>query len=1547
MGPPGGPGPVGAPSLPGVQEGGSLPVDMTLSPGGFIENTGQMGEGAGLFYSMGDTLSVAFHRDGVGLMMAPDRSTDGPDGVVVRMDFKGSDPVTPRGRLPMGHLANFMVGSDRSDWHLGVQSYSEIVYHGLWDGVDARFYEKGDTLKYDIVLAPHADVDSVRLSFQGMSRLRLDPSTGDLLIDTQVGTMRDEAPVAFQGGEAVECSFSMDGDGDLGFRLGRYDPDRPLVIDPGLSFSTYLGSKGYDAPGYDPSPGVNHGGMAIDGDGYIYVTGGTTGADFPNTTGAYQTQHEADWDCYVTKMAPNGTSLVYSTFITGADAEQAYGIVVDGSKCAYVVGRTNSSDFPTTTDAPDRVYSGGTDVFLLKLNATGSQLLFSTLFGGSKDDNAIDMALDADGNVHFTGGTYSNDLPTTSGAIDTSYGGFEDVFVGKLNMTSKGLDYVTYLGGTYYDLVYDMEVDPLGRAVLCGVAQSSEFPTTKGTYQEDLGNASCGFVTKLNASGSAVDVSTFFRYATFSSLEVRTNGSVLLTGYGSVANMPTSSGAYDARHNGNHDVVVVQMDAGLSSLEFSTYLGTNSDEFPFHVVTGTDGEVAVAGYTYSNAFPTTQDAYDGTFNGRYDVFISVLDWNCSDLEYSTYMGGQQYETVEDLSWTSDGFLMAMGGTSSNDFPTTSGVYGGTFKGAEDAFIVQLDMEPPDISDIQAPAQLSCGDTLTVTARISDNEEVTRVEFDHGWSSGNLTSTHFPLRTSGDEKDGTWKAEIDISAHRMGTLFFRFNADDRAGHEAQSGELNVTIIDDRAPRISLVDTPPATTGDLLGATVDVSDNIQVEDVTFVYWYGDDPGKARNCTCSEEATVPSGNGTWRTDYRVPTYNLRPVNYYFVVFDRQGCSARTPTVRVDVTDDDHVQYLWHHTPNEVDLGEPITFEVVVNDNVGVLGIRVHWRYGKDGELLDGDMVPTNVTGVGNGTYEYTISTPKNDSMLIPYFYVAFDTSANWVHSETMNVTVRDQEPPVFVADATDRLAFTGLPLNFTVHVADNVAIKRVDVDYDLGGANVRRKPMVRLDTDARGNGLWRYTIDLININPQFPVRYFFIVEDRDGNVVESPRFNVSVRDLVPPTIRTTLVVDPPTTGDLLVIRLDARDNMAITKVSGEWAHASGRTGVMPFGELDTDQAGIGWWQGELWVPDDIVGNLTINITVEDPHENTVSTEVEVVVTDNDRPVILEDLTERSALKGTTHTIVVRARDNVGIVNTSLLLQAEWFEGSVVYMSTSGNDTYSYQLAVPRNASGSLSYRVNLGDATGQRNVLYGDFVDLYNAPPELVFEGAWAVMEEELCTLDLAPYIDDRNDPMNDLTMTCSDPLVTVVGFTLMIYLDEWEIDFSLMVTVSDGEDSSTLGIPVRVTNVNDPPEFLQVQPFLIHIANVSEPVFFQVKVTDPDIGDFLTVKWTSNISGVLMARNENQNMHWVTSDLEPGWHGINITLSDGHVEVVARVDVIIVDPDAIIPTDGPDDLPGLTYEFSTRMILILAVFIAIPIVVAVVGFYLIDRARGHKW
>ncbi len=565
--------------------------------------------------------------------------------------------------------------------------------------MDLVYYGNQQQLEHDFIVAPGADPGSIRIGFEGAETISLD-SQGDLVLASHSAEVQLKKPVVYQEVGKVRREilgrYVLKGAHQVGFNVVGYDASKPLVIDPILVYSTYLGGA---------SVGT---GVKVDSAGSAYVVGQTYWANFPITSGAFQTNIGVNGNSFVLKMNAAGTALVYSTFLGGSGPDYAMDIAVDSAGSAYVTGTTFSSNFPTTPGAFQTTFNSDyASGFVSKLSADGSALVYSTYLGGSSGcDYTNDIAVDSAGSVYVTGGTTSTDFPTTSGAFQMSFGALpmcfgstltRNAFVTKLSTDGSALAYSTYLGGSGYDGGAGIKVDSAGSAYVTGATTSTNFPTTAGAFQTTINGAQNAFVTKLNAAGSALVYSTYLggngsdaAGGNGNGIAVDSAGSAYVTGATTSTTFPTIAGAFQTTLGGNQNAFVSKLSADGSALIYSTYLGRSGPDGGAGIAVDSAGSAYVTGDTSSTTFPTTADALQATYGGGgLDAFITKLNPNGSALIYSTYLGGGGWDGSQGIAVDSAGSAYVAGFTESTNFPITSNALQNTLIPPIAAFVTKI------------------------------------------------------------------------------------------------------------------------------------------------------------------------------------------------------------------------------------------------------------------------------------------------------------------------------------------------------------------------------------------------------------------------------------------------------------------------------------------------------------------------------------------------------------------------------------------------------------------------------------------------------------------------------------------------------------------------------------------------------------------------------------------------------------------------------------------------------------------------------------------
>ncbi len=626
---------------------------------------------------------------------APQSRSQNRDGLrerpvtsAVRLQFEGANlSGNISGEKELEGKVNYLRGSDPAAWVTDVPTYGAVRYSEIYHGVDLIYYgnDQGQ-MEYDFEVAPGADSSRINLKFSGADSISIDEANGDLVLSTQAGEFRHHQPVAFQyvdaGRRKVEARYEKLLDGRVAFELGAYDPTIPLIIDPVIGYSTYLGGSG----DVDFATAV-----AVDGSGNAYLTGGTNSANFPTflpfdgTFGGDQ----VNYDAFVTKMNAAGTAMVYSTYLGGTGDDNGLGIAVDNAGQAYISGFTNSTNFPTASPLQAALNGTAYDGFLTKLNASGSGLVYSTYLGGSQNDSALSVAIDGSGSAYVTGETASSNFPTVTPYQASFGGGASDAFVTKINQAGSGIVFSTFLGGSNDDLGLGIAVNVSG-VHIAGATASTNFPVLNAVQPAYGGGGFFdGFVTKLNAVGSGLTYSTYLGGNDFdgaTNIALDTVGDAYVTGVTASANFPVVSAFQPARSGTSDDAFVTRI-TSAGGFVYSTYLGGTGTEYGSSIAVDPTGAAYITGSTSSTNFPTV-DPLQATLGGETDAFLTKVNPSGLSLEYSTYIGGSSFDDGIAVAIDSAQNAYVAGGTDSADFPTV-GPFQANRSGASDAFLMKI------------------------------------------------------------------------------------------------------------------------------------------------------------------------------------------------------------------------------------------------------------------------------------------------------------------------------------------------------------------------------------------------------------------------------------------------------------------------------------------------------------------------------------------------------------------------------------------------------------------------------------------------------------------------------------------------------------------------------------------------------------------------------------------------------------------------------------------------------------------------------------------
>jgi len=725
------------------------------------------GAGYGLFLTSQEVV-LSLHPK-----RTPEKNDSADRASVLRMSFANANPEPPlSGVNLLPGKSNYFLGSNPAKWRRNIPQFAGVRYGSVYSGVDLVYYGNQGHLEYDFDVAPGADPAQIGLRLQGADGVRLN-GDGSLSLVMPSGEIRLEAPRVYQvyGKEqhSVSGRYVVRAANEIGFEIGTYDRTRSLIIDPVLTYSTYLGGSLAEScsaiTGLSFTPGCPA--IAVDSSSSVYVAGSTQSTDFPVTSGAYQTALAtgATANVFVAKLNPTGNALVFATYLGGTGLDYSAGVAVDAASDVFVAGTTSSGDFPTFNGYQDTRKTAGNHVFVTELDSQGAVLKYSTYLSGSKVDTASGLALDVGGNAYVTGTTTSTDFPTTLGAIQTTSKADNQFFLSKISATDTGtasLAYSTYFGGsnpsTGEAVGGGIAVDVSSDVYITGGTNFLDFPILNA-YQGCLNSApsttTCPtsstpldvFVAKINpaaATGAQLLYSTFlggsaddigYGIAVDSSFNAYVTGSTTSTDFSFTS--PSGTTVFQAANGGGTDSFIAKLGnltitsgstSGTVPLSYFSYLGGSGTDVGTAITADSIGGGRITGWTDSSNFPSVNNPVQAGPGGGVDAFAARIDTtattNTAIGHYSTYLGGSGTDMGTGIAVDTQGASYVAGETSSTNF-TTAAPLQAALSGASDAFVSKLGpVLNLTVTATASPSPVGVGNPVTFTYTITNNGDFT-------------------------------------------------------------------------------------------------------------------------------------------------------------------------------------------------------------------------------------------------------------------------------------------------------------------------------------------------------------------------------------------------------------------------------------------------------------------------------------------------------------------------------------------------------------------------------------------------------------------------------------------------------------------------------------------------------------------------------------------------------------------------------------------------------------------------------------------------------
>ncbi|MCK4663978.1 MAG: SBBP repeat-containing protein [Bacteroidales bacterium] len=668
-------------------------VNKTKIP--WIKNTGQQ-QSEVAFYAETFSGTVFVTNTGEIVYSLP---IDSAKSYVLRESFIKTNDVLKKsdvyGELQSQTKVNYFTGNNSDNWQSNVPTFQTVNLGEVWDGIEVKLNAYGNNIEKLFFINPGVAPENIQLKLYGAKKLIIS-QTGELIIKTPEGNIKFTEPVAYQTinnkKESVEVAYTTKGK-TYGFEVGKYNSDYELVIDP-LIASTFVGGTGRDDSWF----------LALDNIGNVFITGETSSSTYPTTAGAYNTTTNGNYDVFVSKFSPDLQTLLISTFLGGTNSDYCTSLAFDSNNNIYITGNTWSNNFPMAGTPYDNSLSGDYDVFVAKLNSDLSLLLASTYIGGTQQEKAYSIAADNTGSIFITGFTLSYGYPTTSGAYDETWNdGGIDAFISKFDSDLSTLSASTFLGGSAnWDYCYSLAIDSYGNVFVTGHTYSHNFPSAGTPYEDTFQGAIDGFISKFTPDLSTLSVSTFVGSSEYDycwSIKLDDSDNVYVTGHTSSSGFPTSETAYDKIFNGEIDAFVSKFTSDLNTLSASTFIGGSGWEKSYSIDFDNSGNVFITGYTTSSDFPVSTTAYDNSYNGSDDLFISKFTSDLSSLSASTFLGGILEDFGSEIAVDALGNVFVTGYTTSNNYPVTASAYDVSYAGDDDVFISKFDNTLSNLPEI--------------------------------------------------------------------------------------------------------------------------------------------------------------------------------------------------------------------------------------------------------------------------------------------------------------------------------------------------------------------------------------------------------------------------------------------------------------------------------------------------------------------------------------------------------------------------------------------------------------------------------------------------------------------------------------------------------------------------------------------------------------------------------------------------------------------------------------------------------------------------------
>jgi hypothetical protein len=772
----------------------------------FTENAGQFHKD--VLYQVRTSAVTIFlcHDELVSVFSRPgEKESEVEIQSIVTKIIGANNDVIIQGEGVLPHHNNYYIGNDPDKWYIDVPNYKAVNYKNIYPGIDLKFYIFENSLKYDFIVSPEANPSDIKILYEGIDNLFI-TSEGDIKIDTKFSSIIEEKPYIYQVLNGVqnqiEGQYEIIDSSSFGFQIDEnYNPSLPLVIDPTLKYSTYLGGNNDDV-GEE---------ISADSSGNVYVVGHTDSTNFP-TQNPYQGNLSALTDAFITKLHTSTNTLVYSTYLGGSNFDYGTGIDIDSTGFASIVGTTYSNNLPVFAALFPNL-NGIQDAFVARLNPSGA-IVFCTYLGGANWEWGLNIAADSSGHSYVVGYTDSSDFPI-SNAYDSTWNGGFDIFVSKFDPPGGVLLFSTYLGGSNHDIGMGIDFDVGGKALIVGYTWSTNFPVTGNAYDSSYnGGADICLATLDTVTGGPGSLSYgsyIFGTADDIPYDIANNGTNVFYVTGETAStqanfFPITSNAYQQFLQGARDAFFFQLDSSLApanQMLYCTYLGGQTggsgSDSARSIELDSSNNAYIAGLTECSDFPLVNPL--GSYNGGNEAFASLFDPTQSgtaSLLDSTYIGGSGHDEGFGIAIDNNDDAFVTGLTSSTDFPTLN-PYQNSNAGQSDAFITHIGVPgnnpPQQPMTPSGPINGKVGVSYPYTTSATDPDgDIMRFGWD--WNGNGVVDQW-------DDNGGSWynSGQLCTTSHSwstQGTYQIKVMAEDTHGAASVwSNPLTVTMPKNKA------------------------------------------------------------------------------------------------------------------------------------------------------------------------------------------------------------------------------------------------------------------------------------------------------------------------------------------------------------------------------------------------------------------------------------------------------------------------------------------------------------------------------------------------------------------------------------------------------------------------------------------------------------------------------------------------------------------------------------------------------------------------------